>query len=219
MQRTGLQSVADILQQSTAVGSPAISRSDALAERRERSAAPTSTSATSAPQRTLILVDGQRLGVTTSGYCRRLADPDGGGRTHRSAEGRRVLDLRLRRHRRRRQHHHAQALQRRGSQRVLRRVRRRRRAQAVLRRHLRPHQRARLDHRRRRACRGRSGVGEGPRVHRRRHATARCRTRACWCIDRANPGTWLTYATAATRATWRATARTRRPTTPSRTSR
>jgi iron complex outermembrane receptor protein len=67
MQRTGLQSVADILQQSTAVGSPAISRSDALLSG-ENVGGSYIDIRNLGPQRTLILVDGQRLGATTSGY-------------------------------------------------------------------------------------------------------------------------------------------------------
>ena len=67
MQRTGLQSVADILQQSSAVGSPAISRADALASG-ENVGGSFISMRNLGPQRTLILVDGQRLGITTAGY-------------------------------------------------------------------------------------------------------------------------------------------------------
>jgi iron complex outermembrane receptor protein len=67
MQRTGLQSVADILQQSTAVGSPAISRADALLSG-ENVGGSYIDIRNLGPQRTLILIDGQRLGATTSGY-------------------------------------------------------------------------------------------------------------------------------------------------------
>ncbi|MCC8364068.1 TonB-dependent receptor [Lysobacter sp. A6] len=68
MQRTGLQSVADILQASSAVGSPAISRADALASG-ENVGGSYISMRNLGPQRTLILVDGQRLGITTAGYA------------------------------------------------------------------------------------------------------------------------------------------------------
>ncbi|NUS61712.1 MAG: TonB-dependent receptor, partial [Lysobacter sp.] len=68
MQRTGLQSVADILQQSTAVGSPAISRADALLSGESVGGSYIDVR-NLGPQRTLVLVDGQRLGATTSGYA------------------------------------------------------------------------------------------------------------------------------------------------------
>ncbi|KGQ19556.1 TonB-dependent receptor [Lysobacter dokdonensis DS-58] len=67
MQRMGLQSVADILQSSTAIGSPAISRADALSSG-ENVGGSYISMRDLGPQRTLILLDGQRLGTTTSGY-------------------------------------------------------------------------------------------------------------------------------------------------------
>ena len=53
----------------------------------------------------------------------RRLDPGRDGRAHRSAEGRRLDDLRLRRDRRRGQHHHPPELRRRRSQRLPRPVR------------------------------------------------------------------------------------------------
>ena len=68
MQRTGLQSVADILQSATVMGSPSISRSDALASG-ENVGGTYVDIRNLGPQRTLVLIDGQRLGTTTSGYA------------------------------------------------------------------------------------------------------------------------------------------------------
>mgnify|MGYP001552447402 FL=1 len=66
IQKQGFNSVADILQNLTSAGSPAISRSDALASG-ENVGGYYIDICNLGAQRTLILVNGQRLGVTTSG--------------------------------------------------------------------------------------------------------------------------------------------------------
>jgi iron complex outermembrane receptor protein len=68
MQRSGFQSVADLLQSSVVMGSPAISRSDALASGEAVGGAFVSIRNLGAA-RTLVLVNGQRLGITTGGLA------------------------------------------------------------------------------------------------------------------------------------------------------
>src|SRR5207342_440805 len=66
--RSGFQSVADVLQASTSMGSPAISRSDALASGENVGGAFVSMRNLGAA-RTLVLVNGQRLGITSGGLA------------------------------------------------------------------------------------------------------------------------------------------------------
>ena len=66
IQQQGFSSVADILQNLTSAGSPAISRADALASGEDVGGYYIDLRNLGA-QRTLILVNGKRLGVTTSG--------------------------------------------------------------------------------------------------------------------------------------------------------
>lgn len=67
IERQGFSSVADILQNVTAVGSPAISRANALSA--GESAGGTYIDMRNlGAQRTLVLVNGKRLGINTSGY-------------------------------------------------------------------------------------------------------------------------------------------------------
>jgi iron complex outermembrane receptor protein len=68
MQRTGMQSVGDILQNSTVMGSPAISRASALSSGEAVGGTFVSLRNLGA-QRTLVLLNGQRLGVTTGGLA------------------------------------------------------------------------------------------------------------------------------------------------------
>ena len=68
IQRSGVQSVADLLQGLTMIGSPAISRSDALASGEAVGGSFVDIRNLGA-ERTLVLVNGQRLGVTTSGLA------------------------------------------------------------------------------------------------------------------------------------------------------
>ena len=143
--------------------SPQSVRRPSAAPRRCRrakpSAASTSTCVTSVPNRTLILVNGKRLGITNDGLQDVASIPAVDGRAHRSAEGRRLVDLRFRRHRRRGEHHHPLELRRRRSQCLLRPVRRRRRHAPGVRLHHRLHRRPRFAHRRRGVLEGRSGLG------------------------------------------------------------
>ena len=68
MQRTGMQSVGDILQNSTVMGSPAISRASALSSGEAVGGTFVSLRNLGA-QRTLVLLNGQRLGVSTGGLA------------------------------------------------------------------------------------------------------------------------------------------------------
>lgn len=68
MQRTGFQSVADILQASVVMGSPAISRADALSSGEATGGSFVDIRNLGAA-RTLVLVNGQRLGITTGGLA------------------------------------------------------------------------------------------------------------------------------------------------------
>src|SRR5688572_13136162 len=68
MQRSGFQSVADLLQASTLMGSPAISRADALASGEAVGGSYVDIRNLGAA-RTLVLVNGQRLGVTSGGIA------------------------------------------------------------------------------------------------------------------------------------------------------
>ena len=86
----------------------------------------------------------------TDGPAVHCLDSLGHGRAHRDPEGRRLVDLRLRRDGWRRQHHHPQEFRRLGGQRLLRAVQRRRRRQGKLRLHHGLRRRARFDDHRRR---------------------------------------------------------------------
>jgi iron complex outermembrane receptor protein len=68
MERSGVQSVADVLQNLVAMGSPAISRADALSSGEATGGAYVDIRNLGA-SRTLVLVNGQRLGVTTGGLA------------------------------------------------------------------------------------------------------------------------------------------------------
>lgn len=68
MERSGFQSVADILQASVVMGSPAISRADALASGENVGGSFVNIRGLGAT-RTLVLVNGQRLGITTDGLA------------------------------------------------------------------------------------------------------------------------------------------------------
>src|SRR5688572_12247777 len=68
IQRSGVQSVADLLQGLTMMGSPTISRADALSSGEATGGSFVDIRNLGA-QRTLVLVNGQRLGVTTSGLA------------------------------------------------------------------------------------------------------------------------------------------------------
>lgn len=68
MQRSGLQSVADILQASVVMGSPAISRAEALASGEATGGSYVALRNLGA-ERTLVLVNGQRLGITSGGLA------------------------------------------------------------------------------------------------------------------------------------------------------
>jgi len=68
MERSGFQSVADILQASVVMGSPAISRADALASGENVGGSFVNIRGLGAA-RTLVLVNGQRLGITTDGLA------------------------------------------------------------------------------------------------------------------------------------------------------
>lgn len=67
IERQGFSSVADILQNLTAVGSPAISRSNVLAAG-ENSGGTYIDMRNLGAQRTLVLINGKRLGINTGGY-------------------------------------------------------------------------------------------------------------------------------------------------------
>ena len=111
----GFSSVADILQNITAAGSPAISRTSPLSSG-EAVGGQYIDLRNLGANRTLILVNGKRLGITNDGLQDVAPDPGLDGRAHRNPEGRRLHHLRFGRHRRRGQHHHPQELRRRRSQ-------------------------------------------------------------------------------------------------------
>ena len=67
IERQGFSSVADILQNLTAVGSPALSRSNVLSAG-ETAGGTYINMRNLGAQRTLVLINGKRLGITTSGY-------------------------------------------------------------------------------------------------------------------------------------------------------
>lgn len=67
IQKQGFTSVADIVQNITATGSPAISRSDALASGEDVGGQYVDLR-NLGPQRTLVLIDGKRMGISSSGY-------------------------------------------------------------------------------------------------------------------------------------------------------
>ncbi len=67
IERQGFSSVADILQNVTAMGSPAISRANALSAG-ENTGGTYIDMRNLGAQRTLVLVNGKRLGISTSGY-------------------------------------------------------------------------------------------------------------------------------------------------------
>ena len=68
MERSGLQSVADLLQASVAMGPPAISRAEALASGEATGGSYVALRNLGAA-RTLVLVNGQRLGITSGGLA------------------------------------------------------------------------------------------------------------------------------------------------------
>lgn len=67
IQKQGFTSVADIVQNITATGSPAISRADALASGEDVGGQYVDLR-NLGPQRTLVLIDGKRMGISSSGY-------------------------------------------------------------------------------------------------------------------------------------------------------
>ncbi|MDI9238227.1 TonB-dependent receptor [Lysobacter sp. LF1] len=67
IQKQGFTSVADIVQNISAAGSPAISRADALASGEEVGGQYVDLR-NLGPQRTLVLIDGKRMGVSSGGY-------------------------------------------------------------------------------------------------------------------------------------------------------
>ncbi|ROU04614.1 TonB-dependent receptor plug domain-containing protein [Lysobacter enzymogenes] len=67
IQKQGFTSVADIVQNITATGSPAISRADALASG-ENVGGQYVDLRNLGPERTLVLIDGKRMGISSSGY-------------------------------------------------------------------------------------------------------------------------------------------------------
>jgi iron complex outermembrane receptor protein len=67
IQKQGFTSVSDIIQNLTATGSPAISRADALASGEEVGGQYVDLR-NLGPERTLVLIDGKRMGITSGGY-------------------------------------------------------------------------------------------------------------------------------------------------------
>lgn len=67
IQRQGFTSVADIVQNISAAGSPAISRADALSSGEETGGQYVDLR-NLGPERTLVLIDGKRMGITSGGY-------------------------------------------------------------------------------------------------------------------------------------------------------
>ena len=67
IQKQGFTSVADIVQNITATGSPAISRADALASGEDVGGQYVDLR-NLGPQRTLVLIDGKRMGISSTGY-------------------------------------------------------------------------------------------------------------------------------------------------------
>jgi len=67
IQRQGFTSVADIVQNISAAGSPAISRADALSSGEETGGQYIDLR-NLGPERTLVLIDGKRMGITSGGY-------------------------------------------------------------------------------------------------------------------------------------------------------
>ncbi|ALN89872.1 MULTISPECIES: TonB-dependent receptor plug domain-containing protein [Lysobacter] len=74
IQKQGFTSIADIVQNITATGSPAISRADALASGEDVGGQYVDLR-NLGPQRTLVLIDGKRMGISSSGYSDLAAIP------------------------------------------------------------------------------------------------------------------------------------------------
>ncbi|KWS04579.1 TonB-dependent receptor [Lysobacter capsici AZ78] len=74
IQKQGFTSVADIVQNITASGSPAISRADALSSGEEVGGQYVDLR-NLGPQRTLVLIDGKRMGISSAGYSDLAAIP------------------------------------------------------------------------------------------------------------------------------------------------